>query len=410
MKKTAILILLITMLVSLFTVSVYAAEIVADGKCHNNLKWAVDSDGVLTISGNGAMLYSTEKGEEQAPWAGYADSVRKVVIEEGVTYIEREAFMGFTNLEQVVLPEGLNAIGVMAFADCTALKEVILPDSVESVGWYAFSGCTALEYFTFGSGILSADFVFDVQHPEMKAIYFNGTKEEWETPIRVGLTMHRPIRTLPEGVEVIFLAETDFCGDHVMWTLDKNGVLTIKGNGAMHDFESESAPWYDKRDSIKQIVLQESVTEIGNYAFTDCENLEYVSVPVGMERIGDYAFYGCNSSVEMDYDGTVAAWNKIKKGEHALPDEPDIALEEQFVCEAVKVDDEISVSVVTRDLPEAKRFHAVAYDESGKLVGVKTVTQESMETFDADAVSKIVFYAWGEDYSPVTDVITQEIQ
>ena len=206
MKKSTILILLVSVFIFLFTVSVYAAEIVADGECPENIKWEVDSDGVLTISGTGMMRYSAESNYV-VPWAEYADFVTKVIVEEGITYIDRDAFMGFSKLEKVVLPEGLTGTGFVAFANCTALKEIVFPDSVESIGQWSLSGCTALESVTLGNGILHAEFVFDSSYPNLKAIYFNGTKEGWETPIRVTGSDCRPIQTLPEGVEVIFLAD-----------------------------------------------------------------------------------------------------------------------------------------------------------------------------------------------------------
>ena len=41
--------------------------------------------------------------------------------------------------------------------------------------------------------------------------------------------------------------------------------------------------------------IPEGITRIGDYAFYDCDNLALTSLPDGITRIGDYAFYGCDN-------------------------------------------------------------------------------------------------------------------
>lgn len=69
------------------------------GTCGDELTWNLDSEGKLTISGNGKM--EDYDGENSAPWAQLVDEIKTVVIEEGVTYLGAKAFSGCVNLSVV---------------------------------------------------------------------------------------------------------------------------------------------------------------------------------------------------------------------------------------------------------------------------------------------------------------------
>ena len=92
-------------------------------------------------------------------------------------------------------------------------------------------------------------------------------------------------------------------GDNVTWTLDDNGTLTIDGRGKMQDYTWETAPWYNQRDSIKQVVIENGVTNVGNYAFYNCTNMTSVSVSASVTEIGLSAFYDCRNLETVDLGG-----------------------------------------------------------------------------------------------------------
>lgn len=80
----------------------------------------------------------------------------------------------------------------------------------------------------------------------------------------------------------------------IQWVLDENGVLTITGTGAMSSFTAKSTnEWLAQKDLITDVVIEEGVTTIGNYAFTGCTNLRSVCIPESLTTIGSYAFNGC---------------------------------------------------------------------------------------------------------------------
>lgn len=111
-------------------------------------------------------------------------------------------------------------------------------------------------------------------------------------------------------------------GDNLTWALDeKNGVLTISGQGDMADYSEDIAPWDDKRESLTSVIIKQGVTGIGAGAFCFCTALSTVTLPDGLKRIGDGAFGGCESltelaipsSVETIGSGAFSLCTKLKK-------------------------------------------------------------------------------------------------
>ena len=86
-----------------------------------------------------------------------------------------------------------------------------------------------------------------------------------------------------------------FCGDNVTWDFDPvSGNLTISGEGRMTELTSfTSAPWYDKRFLIKNVIISHGVTSISSFAFNWLENMETVNIPSSVTSIGSAAFSGC---------------------------------------------------------------------------------------------------------------------
>lgn len=86
------------------------------------------------------------------------------------------------------------------------------------------------------------------------------------------------------------------CGENLTWTLDPAGTLTISGTGEMEEYEQvRDVPWYESRDKVKTAVIENGVTDIGNFAFDNCWSLTSVAIPESVIRIGKYALYGCRS-------------------------------------------------------------------------------------------------------------------
>ena len=127
-----------------------ANTLATSGKCGDNLTWSIDGSGTLTISGTGEMYdFSNTLGSENpSPWRDQAGSIKKIVIEEGVTSIGKNAFGSSTYLEYsgqsdyyacttIEMPSTLKKIGETAFSYCTNITGMTIPDSVESIGYCA---------------------------------------------------------------------------------------------------------------------------------------------------------------------------------------------------------------------------------------------------------------------------------
>jgi hypothetical protein len=89
---------------------------------------------------------------------------------------------------------------------------------------------------------------------------------------------------------------TSFSAIHadVTYTLE-NGVLTITGTGNMHmpNYREKLAPWSAYQADIKEVVIENGVTNIGACAFKDYKNITSVTIPNSVKSIDYRAFYGC---------------------------------------------------------------------------------------------------------------------
>ncbi|MCR5472477.1 MAG: leucine-rich repeat domain-containing protein [Prevotella sp.] len=92
-------------------------------------------------------------------------------------------------------------------------------------------------------------------------------------------------------------AEGGTCGTGVTWDLT-DGTLTISGTGAMYNYDDSDnkAPWYSNKDDIDEIVIENGVTSIGDYAFNGCTDFWIFNCSSTVTSIGSYAFKGCNDT------------------------------------------------------------------------------------------------------------------
>ncbi len=101
----------------------------------------------------------------------------------------------------------------------------------------------------------------------------------------------------------------------LQWTLDTDGILTIAGEGYMHDFDDVSArsylAWRPYYMDIKNVIICNGVKSIGYGAFMDCGSLESISLPDTVRLITDMAFMDCSSLKDVYYAGTEAQAEEI---------------------------------------------------------------------------------------------------
>lgn len=84
------------------------------------------------------------------------------------------------------------------------------------------------------------------------------------------------------------------CGDNLTWRLDtETETLTINGSGDMYDYGSNTSPWAAHSESLAHVIIGDSVTSIGNKAFTSHGFIKSVHIGNSVVTIGENAFYGC---------------------------------------------------------------------------------------------------------------------
>lgn len=105
------------------------------------------------------------------------------------------------------------------------------------------------------------------------------------------------------------------CGKNVTWKLDRKGTLTISGKGAMYDYFAVASPWephtfkieaIDIKEgvtkigagsfggySVKQLKIPNSVTSIGEGAFSELWGLKTIKLPKNLKEIGKFTFSDC---------------------------------------------------------------------------------------------------------------------
>lgn len=108
-------------------------------------------------------------------------------------------------------------------------------------------------------------------------------------------TTRKPVTTTK--ADVVASGEYGAEGANVKWTLDAEGTLTFSGNGAMKDFVAvdgdEPIPMWHGNEDVKEVVIEDGITRIGDFAFDYCTEVESIIIPDSVTSIGFFAFANC---------------------------------------------------------------------------------------------------------------------
>ena len=250
----------------------------SSGTCGEGMTWTLSDEGVLTITGTGAVAdYASEFG---VPWNPQRDSIRTVRVEPGVTAIGERAFLYCQNLTGIELPEGLVRIGSYAFSWCKALTEVELPDTVTEIGRDAFYHCESLAELTVPAGVRSIEQNTFSWCRSLRSV----TLPEGLESIGAMAFESCPLTelTLPEGLGSIGASAFVKCS--LIRELDIPEGTAVIGAWA-----------FANCTGLTRVRLPDSLTTLGEYAFQNCTQLTGVLIPPRVERIGSYTFSGCKA-------------------------------------------------------------------------------------------------------------------
>ena len=327
MKRKLWIILALAVLITAVWCTAAGAD--QNGACGDNVTYSFNSaTGLLTISGNGAMT-DYDISSNLSPFARNAE-IQTVNVEEGVTAIGYAAFYGCSGITEVSLPESLRVIGGQAFRSCSALNHITLPNGLESIGTGAFSFCRGLisvilpdsltiidtGVFINCSGLTSVSIPGSVVSVGGAAFAFcaNLTSATFNNPGTVigadafananeNLTLYGWNPSTAKDYADAHSDAISFeslgslsgsCGETVTYAFDPlTGTLTISGTGNMYGYVSGNTPWYEHRDEINTLIIEDGITAIGNNDFEDLTQISQVNIPEGVTSIGFCAFRNC---------------------------------------------------------------------------------------------------------------------
>lgn len=159
-RRLLSIILCLIMCLSLLPVSAFAdASIMTAGKAGPNAQFKLYTDGKLVVNGTG-NIYSIEHWTFSSDYAFSSDAVKAtrsetktLVVEQGITVIDKYAFKDCPNLTAVSLPNSLTSIGPYAFWNDQGLTKITIPGNVTTIEVGAFSGCVSLSSVTLSTGL-----------------------------------------------------------------------------------------------------------------------------------------------------------------------------------------------------------------------------------------------------------------
>ena len=174
-------------------------------------------------------------------------AISSYIIPSSVTSIGDSAFAGCFSLRNITIPNSVTSIGKSAFSGCDSLTNIVIPDSVTSIGCMAFSGCSSLKYISIPKSV----------------ICLNGNPFfDWNGKL--------------ECLSPYFIYE-----DEVLFNKDKSKIISCRVQG------------------ISSYIIPDSVTSIGDWAFSGCESLRSVVIPDSVTSIGRGAFRDSNLPVAL---------------------------------------------------------------------------------------------------------------
>ena len=297
-KRFVSLLLAISMILSLMPVSAVTAfaegknggEVKAKGYCgvetENNgkdLSWTLDNNGVLTITGSGAMKDYPRYENQRPDWyLNHKDSIRSVVLDNKITHIGDYAFDGCTSIKSVrytgytgnagvALPESVTTIGVHAFSDTGVTGTLKLPEHLTEIDSLAFYHCRKLN-----GELKLPDTVKEIGGFAFNRCGFTGKLE------------------LPTSLENIGNDAFESCSG-------LTGKLTFPSKMNEIDFS------IFHETGITEVVIPSSIKTVRDFAFDSCMNLKKVYLPTEIPKIYNRAFRGCDN-VKFYYPAYKADW------------------------------------------------------------------------------------------------------
>ena len=273
---------------------------------------------VLRITGSGAM--SDYSSDEKAPWSSCSSTATEIVIADGVTSIGAQAFCDFIKITKVTIPDSVTVIGEGAFYDCSSVEvfEFGAGSKLTNISDGAFANCRALNTLDLPDSVKSIGACF-IQNTAITGFMLPLSAES----IAGDSFVHCGIEAIdvPPGNKsfsskggVLFSKNGDTLIAYPSARADEEYTIpqrTVKiGNNAFKSAQNlkkinfpavkeigESAFAFS---GLKNVTLPDSVTALGQMAFCECSDLEYLNFGKGIKVIDYRVCYNCTALAEVD--------------------------------------------------------------------------------------------------------------
>lgn len=280
------------------------------------------------------------------------DNMTSVYIPESVTSIDEAAFFGCSALKSVAIPDGITAISGRTFFECTALTAAEIPESVTSIGDSAFWGCSGLTEISIPNGVTSIGYgaflgcsgLKTVSVSESVTSIANSVFQSCDSLTAFEVAAQNPVYSSADGVlmQGTTLLQYPVGNPRSSYTVP-DGITRI-GNYAFEraanltdivlpesvteigfdafsdtpwlDAQLEAAPFAvannilfacDQDACAGDVVLPDGITSIGDGALRWNWDMESVTIPEGVTSIGDSAFYECEWLQEVTLPSTLVS-------------------------------------------------------------------------------------------------------
>ena len=203
-----------------------------------------------------------------------------ITIPNSVTMIGQSAFDGCTSLTSITIPNSVTYIGDYAFSGCTGLSSVNIPNSVTTIGGYAFNDCTGLSSINIPNSVTS-----------IYAPLFSGCKKLTSIIVADGNPYYDSRGNCNAVIETATNTLIAACNN----TIIPNSVTSI-GNLA-----------FSGCTGLSSVAIPNSVTSIGWDAFSGCTGLSSVTIPNSVTSIDESAFSGCTGLSSVTISNSVTS-------------------------------------------------------------------------------------------------------
>ncbi len=214
----------------------------------------------------------TNIGEDAFNNTGYYNDLSN--WENNVLYIGKYLIEAKTSVSSSCsIKEGTKIIADNAFEGCYSLICVKIPSSVTIIGKYAFDSCSRLD-----------------------TTYYAGSYTDW-LKVNIDSNNSALIANIVFEYNSARPYYSDKCGKGLTYRFYyTDEELLISGTGDMYNWSGYlKTPWYSELSLIRNIIIEDGVTSIGDYAFSNCTELKSLKIPDSLISIGNYAFYCCRN-------------------------------------------------------------------------------------------------------------------